>query len=323
MAAIFSQDLLRAPGGGATFLNAIFFILAANLAGMGACYALELGARQTFVATYLLQLERDNEQRKRQQTESMLQILSQAIGVIVHDLGTPLTSVQLGAETLDLYLEQGRDDKETFHRITGFIKSGSQMLNFLRLSLMEQVRVLEGQPVPLNRQKTSLLHVIENGIRFQKPRFSSEREIVIAAQDTEIWLDEMKMSTVFINLIGNALKYSNGEIKIDSCLHENYILIAVADQGTEHKGITQEQAAQLFVAFGRLETHRKIEGTGFGLLSAQKIVEAHGGELFIEGTSDGTPNSPRFSSATQSYPTMLNDTFCTAFVMMLPLDEEC
>ena len=319
MSAVFSQNILQIPQGKTTFLNSIFFILAANVAGMGACYSLELYARQTFVANYLLALERDEQRRQREQTESMLTILSQAIGVIVHDLGTPLTSVQLGADTLEMFIEKGRNDKENLHRITGYIKSGSQMLNFLRLSLMEQLRVLEGQPVPLDRAPTSLCEVVEGGIRYQKPRFSSGREVVVADGDIEIKLDKMRMITVFMNLIGNALKYSDGEVKIFWRTEENKMIIAVADEGMAGRGITKAQASQLFVAFGRLQTHREIEGTGFGLLSAQKIVEAHGGQLWIEGTEDGTPNSPPFASAGSAQTPMLSEPFRTAFVMSLPL----
>ena len=317
VSAVFSQSILQIPQGKTTFLNSIFFIVAANVAGMGACYSLELYARRTFVANYLLALERDEQKRKREQTESMLSILSQAIGIIVHDLGTPLTSVQLGADTLELSIERGRDDRETLHRITGFIKSGSQMLNFLRLSLMEQLRVLEGKPVPIERELVSLRENISEGIRYQKPRFSSGREIVLGDGDVEINLDKMRMITVWMNLIGNALKYSDGEVKIFWCQTTDNISIAIADRGMKGRGITSEEARQLFVAFGRLESHKAVEGTGFGLLSAQKIVETHGGKLWIEGYENGTPDSPLFPGSDE--PTMLKGDFRTAFVVCLPV----
>ena len=320
--AVFSQNILQIPQGKTTFLNSIFFILAANAAGMGACYSLELYARQTFVANYLLQLERDEQQRKREQSEAMLHVLSQAIGVIVHDLGTPLTSVQLGADTLELSIERGKDDRENLHRITGFIKNGAQLLNYLRLSLMEQLRVLEGQPVPVDKQWTSLREIIEAGMRYQKPHFSSGREVVIVGDDIQLNLDKMKLITVFMNLIGNALKYSDGAVKIFWRTETDRALVAVADEGKSGHGLTQQQAAQLFVAFGRLDAHKSIEGTGFGLLSAQKIVEAHGGQLWVEGYENGTPASATFVSAGESKPTMLNDDLRTAFVMSFPANPE-
>ncbi len=317
--AVWSQNILQVPQGKTTFINSVFFILAANVAGMGACYSLELYARRTFVANHLLQLERDEQRRKREQTESMLSVLSQAIGVIVHDLGTPLTSIQLGAETLELSIERGRDDRENLHRITGYIKNGSQLLNFLRLSLMEQLRVTEGKSVPIERELVSLRENVQEGVRYQKPRFSSGRPITIADGDLQLELDKMRMITVWMNLIGNALKYSDGEVEVRWRQNGDNISIAVADRGMDGVGITREQASQLFVAFGRLESHKAIEGTGFGLLSAQKIVEAHGGRLWIEGYENGTPASPLFPGSDE--PTMLNGEFRTAFVVNLPMEE--
>jgi len=52
-----------------------------------------------------------------------------------------------------------------------------------------------------------------------------------------------------------------------------------------------------------------------GLLSVQKIVEAHGGEVFIEGFADGAPDSLHFSTALKSYPAMLDEKHRTAFVV--------
>lgn len=151
------------------------------------------------------------------------------------------------------------------------------------------------------------------------------RAVQIESPDARICADEMKMVTVFMNLIGNALKYSDSEVRVEwrewgtENENEKQLIIAVLDCGTNGKGITREQAARLFTAFGRLETHSQIEGTGLGLLSVEKIVEAHGGEAFIEGFSDGMPDSPPFSTAQGSYPSLLHEPYRTAFVVTCPL----
>ena len=100
------------------------------------------------------------------------------------------------------------------------------------------------------------------------------------------------------------------------------LLIATLDQGTAGKGISEPQARQLFVAFGRLEAHVQVEGTGLGLLSVRKIVEAHGGEVFIEGYVTGIPTSARFTTAQVGYPSLLAQGFCTAFVVACPLSPD-
>ncbi len=283
-------------------------------------------ARRAFLAAHELEIERNDERRKREQTEKTLHVLSQAIGGIVHDLGNPLTTVQIGASTLDTFIDADAD-KDTLKEFTGIIGSGAQMLNYLRLSLIEQTRVLEGRPTPVDVKLIPLKPLLEAGKRFQQSYVLASREVIIEVKPTQICADEMKMITVFMNLIGNALKYSDGDVRIiartfKASERDEELLIAVLDRGTKNFGITQNQAALLFTAFGRLDTHAQIEGTGLGLLSVQKIVEAHGGEVFIEGFADGTPDSPHFSTAQNSYPRMLDDElsdfYRTAFVIACP-----
>jgi signal transduction histidine kinase len=277
-------------------------------------------ARRVFVANRQLLEERNDEKRRREATEGKLQVLAQAIGGIVHDLGNPLTTVQMGASTLDDFLDGGDTDKDTLKEFTAMIGDGAQMLNFLRLSLIEQTRVLEGKPTPVELKPVALRALVEAGAHFQKPRAIAGREVKIESPDTTVHADAMKLTTVFMNLIGNALKYSDGQVRVEwrACETSAKIIIAVLDGGTHNQGLTKEQATQLFTAFGRLEAHSQIEGTGLGLLSVQKIIEAHGGEAFIEGTEDGTPTSPRFSTARSTHPAMLREPYRTAFVVTCP-----
>ena len=99
-------------------------------------------------------------------------------------------------------------------------------------------------------------------------------------------------------------------------------LVGVLDQGKAGRGISEAQASQLFQPFGRLGAHADIEGTGLGLISARKIVEAHGGEVFVEGRADGTPASPPFTMAGSVYPSLLPPGFLTGLVLACPLPVE-
>lgn len=304
-----------------SFLPALLIVFVLLLA---ACIEEQL-ARRAFLANHQLEEERDDEKRRREQTEGKLHILAQAIGGIVHDLGNPLTTVQMGTTTLDSFIDSDAD-KETLKEFTGMIGDGAQRLNFLRLSLIEQVRVLEGKPTPVETRPVSVRAMIEAGARFQKPHTLAGRVVQIDCADARIEADEMKMVTVFMNLIGNALKYSDSEVRVEWREFEGTgesgqkkLLISVLDCGTRGQGLTTQQAARLFTAFGRLDTHSQIEGTGLGLLSVQKIAEAHGGAAFIEGYADGTPSSSPFSTSQGSYASMLHDPYRTAFVVTCPI----
>lgn len=302
-------------------LGAGIFVAPSLAALMFVTYVQERSVRGEFLASHRLALLHAAERQKRERTEGMLSVLNQAVGGIVHDLGNPLTSVQAGAETLRVLLEDPRPEPEMQREMLDIVSEGAQMLDYLRVSLLEQTRALEGKPIPLELAPASVRRIVDAGIHFQKPKFSSARKIAVPGGDLTLTVDPMKMTAVFMNLIGNALKYSDGEIEIAWREENGTALIAVLDQGRQASGLSETQARRLFAAFSRLEEHAGTEGTGLGLLSARKIVEAHGGEAYIEGYADGTPLSPLFSTAQSRYPSLLSGGFYTAFVVALPLSR--
>ena len=288
------------------------------LALLLAAFTQEQLARGVFYAGHLLEEERDGERRQREQTEGQLRVLAQAIGGIVHDLGNPLTTVQVGAETAQTFLADETPNRDALQEVTGLILDGAQMLGALRLSLIEQTRVLEGNPIPVSLWDEPLRAIVEAGVRFQNSRLTAGRVVSLAGEELEVYADRLKLVTVFMNLIGNALKYSDGEVRIVWRMEADFVLVGVLDQGTAGRGISEAQARRLFVPFGRLESHADVEGTGLGLVSARKIVEAHGGEVFVEGHSDVTP----FSTAQGRYASLLAPGFLTGFVLVCPTPPE-
>jgi signal transduction histidine kinase len=301
-----------------------FFTIPALAALMFVAYLQERGARSEFLANYQLARERNIERRARERIEKMLHVLSQAIGGIVHDLGNPLTSVRTGAETLRYLAREGNTDEALATEVLDIITDGALMLDYLRLSLLEQTRVLEGKPTPLQVEATSFRHIIEAGTHYQRPKFTEGRRVSAHGDDLEIWADGMKLITVFMNLLGNALKYSDGEVRITwrqtaDAEGRTMLVCAVQDRGRSSVGLAQTQAEQLFVPFSRLNIHSAVEGTGLGLISARQVVAAHGGELYIEGYRHGVPASPPFSTAQGDYPLMLDAGFRTAFVVACPI----
>lgn len=271
--------------------------------------------RDAFLARHQLAEREAEERNRRVKTETMLHVLSQAIGGIVHDLGNPLTLVQSGVDVLRHVVSKSEVTPAALNQMLTTIHGGACMLNHLRISLIEQTRVLEGKPIPVALDPVALRTILDAGVRYQKPGVATRRQITVEVEDVQLLADEVKLTTVFMNLIGNALKYSDGEVRLTSRQHKDKLLVAVQDQGTAGQGLTREQANSLFVAFGRLAVHENVEGTGLGLLSAQKIAEAHGGEIFIEGRETGGP----YSTATSPYPSLLEDGFYTAFVVACPI----
>lgn len=223
----------------------------------------------------------------------------------------------MGSELLDTIAGEG--DEAAIRETNEAVRESAQMLSALRLSLIEQTRILEGKPIPVSLQAEPLRPIVEAGARFQNSRLTAKRTVSLEGNALEVHADRSKLVTVFMNLIGNALKYSSGEVRVAWCKEKDTVLVGVLDQGTAGQGISQAQAQRLFTPFGRLETHAAVEGTGLGLASARKIVEAHGGEVFIEGHVDGSPASRPFSTAQGHYSSLLIPGFPTGFVIACPV----
>jgi light-regulated signal transduction histidine kinase (bacteriophytochrome) len=94
--------------------------------------------------------------------------------------------------------------------------------------------------------------------------------------------DGLQMSQVMQNLISNAIKFQGDDrprIHISSTENSKEHIFSVQDNGI---GLQMDQADRIFQMFQRLQTREKYEGTGIGLSIAKKIVERHGGRIWVE-----------------------------------------
>lgn len=94
--------------------------------------------------------------------------------------------------------------------------------------------------------------------------------------------DRMRVGLILTNLLSNAVKYSSEgtEVKLSARQKSTGVEISVSDQGI---GISAEKLADLFQPFERLDkTSKQIKGLGLGLLVCKRLVEAHGGKIWVE-----------------------------------------
>jgi light-regulated signal transduction histidine kinase (bacteriophytochrome) len=90
---------------------------------------------------------------------------------------------------------------------------------------------------------------------------------------------------LFQNLIANAIKFKKPEIQpeitISAEIHDKEFIFTIADKGI---GIENKDYEKIFVIFKRLHNRNKYEGIGIGLAYCKKIVELHGGKIWVEST---------------------------------------
>jgi signal transduction histidine kinase len=94
----------------------------------------------------------------------------------------------------------------------------------------------------------------------------------------EVLADPDRLERILVNLVGNALKYSERTVTVSAVAEEGAVSIRVIDRGP---GIAPEVRARLFERFYR-GRRREGEGLGLGLYLVRKLVEAHGGRVDVE-----------------------------------------
>jgi signal transduction histidine kinase len=239
------------------------------------------------------QLEKANAQLKleiseRQQAQDNLQLtaedlkrsnhdLEQFAYVASHDLQEPLRAVAGYVRLLEKRFAD-KLDKKGFEYIAGAAE-GAQRMERLIIDLLAYSRVgTRGAalaPTDLNAVLRNALHNLQASIKTSKATVSSDSLPVLTA-------DAAQMTQLFQNLIGNAFKFhgeSPPEIHISALQQEDRWVLSVRDNGI---GIAPQYFDRIFQIFQRLHTRKHYAGTGIGLAICKKIVERHGGAIWVE-----------------------------------------
>ena len=150
--------------------------------------------------------------------------------------------------------------------------------NLLELSRAQAERLV------LHAEAIDVKKVIQDAVEGVKRQTSAHQFVVSAPRKLpQVYADPLRLERILYNLLENAVKYSpqGGEIKVSVKSDEEQLVIGVSDQGV---GISAADQAKLFAPFQRLEETRPggARGVGLGLLVCQRLVEAHGGRIWVE-----------------------------------------
>ncbi len=139
--------------------------------------------------------------------------------------------------------------------------------------------------VAKKREKVSLDECADRALEVLATRVRETGAEITRDELPEVWGDSTLLAQLYQNLIGNALKFSGDEtpvIRLTVEEREKSPIFGVKDNGI---GIEPKYAQQIFQPFRRLHTRAEVEGSGIGLAICRKIVERHGGKIWVESES--------------------------------------
>ena len=195
--------------------------------------------------------------------------------VVSHDLKAPLRSIKTLADWLatDHSDKLGKDGKEQMDllvsRVDRMHKLIDGILQYSRIGRMKE------RPVYMD-----LNELIPKIIETLGP--AGNIKIEVKNQLPTIFAEQSSIFLIFQNLLSNAVKYMdkpNGQIEVASTEQDGYWKFAVTDNGP---GIEPKNFEKIFQIFQTLTPRDQIESTGVGLTIVKKIVETHGGRIWVE-----------------------------------------
>ncbi|MFN8634691.1 MAG: ATP-binding protein [Chloroflexota bacterium] len=205
---------------------------------------------------------------------------TELLSTVSHELRTPLSSIKGYATTL---MEHGEIlSPEESREFLEIIDSESDRLDELIRNLLDMSR-LEAGVLRIDREPTDLAEVARACMR--RVQRHTERHQLSMDWETDqlVDVDPSRIAQVLTNLMENAVKYSpdGGEIVTAATPQGSMLQVSVADQGV---GIPQRDLHRVFDRFHRVEGEisKRVGGTGLGLAICQRLVEAHGGKIWVE-----------------------------------------
>jgi len=219
---------------------------------------------------------------KSRQLEVASQHKSQFLANMSHELRTPLNAVLGYAELMQdgLYGELAPETKQVLERIQG---NGNHLLGLIN-DVLDLSKIEAGQLV-LSVDDYSVENVVQTVVSTTEPLAAAKKLPLKVDMSKDLPVgqgDERRITQVLLNLVGNAIKFTDaGEVRIAVTAVNGVFAFAIADTGP---GIPDAERDRIFQEFHQLDSSntKKKGGTGLGLAIAKRIVELHGGRLWVE-----------------------------------------
>ena len=241
---------------------------------------------QTFAGQSALALINAKLYRQLERQSAALEVASQHksefLASMSHELRTPLNAI-IGFSEVLLERMFGQLNERQDDYLRDIWSSGKHLLELLN-DILDLSKIEAGQMV-LNRSEFSVRESLEYCLSMVRERALQQRILLSLEVDPEVGLldaDRLRIRQVVLNLFSNAVKFTpeGGRVDIRAFIRGQDLVVLVADTGV---GVPAEDRERIFDSFQQGTRHsEQTEGTGLGLTLSKRILELHGGRIWVE-----------------------------------------
>jgi signal transduction histidine kinase len=206
---------------------------------------------------------------------------SEFLANMSHELRTPLNAIIGFSQVLRERMVGDLNEKQEEY-LDDVVSSGNHLLSLIN-DVLDLSKVEAGQ-VELEVAPFSLREALERGVVTVRERAREEGVEVMLSPDPQVDVvegDERRIRQVIFNLLANAVKFTpaGGKVDVASARRDGEVRVSVVDTGP---GIAPDDQERIFEEFQQTDLGAQREGTGLGLALSKKLIELHGGRIWVE-----------------------------------------
>jgi signal transduction histidine kinase len=225
--------------------------------------------------------------KRREEAEKLSRAKSEFIAIASHQLRTPLSTIK-GYLSMILEGNYGKLPEKIKEKVENVYQSNERLIKLVNDVL--SVSKIEAGETEMNWEKEDLREIIKEVISELSIK-AREKNLYLKFEEPKefpkILLDREKIRQVILNLVDNAIRYTQkGGVTVRLQIGNGRLQIVVSDTG---EGLTKEEKEKLFERFSRGTAGTKFwtEGAGLGLYIARRFVEMHKGKIWAESEGRG------------------------------------
>jgi signal transduction histidine kinase len=216
-----------------------------------------------------------------QELESASRHKSDFLATMSHELRTPLNAIIGFSELLHEQMF-GELNEQQLSYVQDILDAGRHLLSMIN-DVLDLAKIEAGR-MELEPSEVALPEVLRSAVSMhseQAKRRGVALGLTTDPEEIAVFADDRRVRQVVFNLVSNAIKFTppDGRVDVSARLENGAVEIAVADTGP---GIPAEDQESIFQEFEQSAAGKEVEGTGLGLPLSRKLVELHGGRLWVE-----------------------------------------